>query len=460
MTGDPFFKKAQEIDVVTLSNLQNKAIKAGAEWFKSVFPGTSSRFYLAGYAGSGKSTILPYFIEEAGIDPKDVAFCAPTGKAAKVMTTKLRSIYPGLDPARTIHSLIYTPGRAKADTLEFRLFELQACLATLQQRALEDGQPLGKSPDEIKLKNEIDMVSTELEAAYCDEEKPNFHLNVESNVRDKRLIVVDEASMVGEEIADDLMRFGVPVFAMGDPAQLQPVGDKPGLTQGDPDFFIDEIHRQAADNPIIWLSQRMRNGEIPKHGDYGGMVKIIKPRDDIYTTDVNFSAQVICGTNKRRWKLTKQIRDAMGYTESGPMKDEPLIICRNSRNIPELVNGTFAWNLTDHGDLSGGVARFALDIETEDTGKVHKINVVQSLFEEHQLRQKNAHTCGSQNMYSAKKKFEHMDWGWVITCHKSQGSQWDRVIVHDESSVFREEALNWLYTSCTRAAEELIIVTP
>jgi exodeoxyribonuclease-5 len=442
--------------MVTLSNLQNKAIKSATEWFRNTVPGAESRFYLAGYAGSGKSTILPYMIEQAGIDVRDVAFCAPTGKAAKVMTTKLRSIYPGLEPAKTIHSLIYRPGGAKAEQMEAKLEALHKSFEVKLE-----ADPTFRATDEGKrLFADIKLLQTELDAAYRDDEKPYFHLNLESTVREKRLIVVDEASMVGEHIAEDLLKFGVPVLAMGDPFQLPPVGDNPGLTEGEPDFFLHEIHRQAQDNPIIYMSMQIREGVIPRHGSLGGLVHVVRPRNDTYTLDIDYDAQVICGTHKKRWKLTKEIRKAMGYTTTGPCAGEPLIICKNSRKIPELVNGTFVWNLKDTGDLSDGNAVLPLDIEDEDTGLKHKIRSVQALFEEHSHREKNAHTCSSKAMFQAKKNEEHVDFGFVITGHKSQGSQWQNVIVHDESGAFREDNLKWLYTCCTRASEELVLVMP
>ena len=56
---------------------------------------------------------------------------------------------------------------------------------------------------------------------------------------------------------------------------------------------------------------------------------------------------------------------------------------------------------------------------------------------------------GSQEFY----------WGWIISCHKSQGSQWDNVYVVDESHVFRENKNKWLYTAITRAANSVTIVS-
>ncbi len=58
-----------------------------------------------------------------------------------------------------------------------------------------------------------------------------------------------------------------------------------------------------------------------------------------------------------------------------------------------------------------------------------------------------------------QKRRQSFDYGYAITCHKSQGSAWPRVVVIDESRVFREDARRWLYTAVTRASQELIVVT-
>ena len=51
-------------------------------------------------------------------------------------------------------------------------------------------------------------------------------------------------------------------------------------------------------------------------------------------------------------------------------------------------------------------------------------------------------------------------YGYAISCHKSQGSQWDSVVVIDESKTFGKEANRWLYVAITRASKKLIIIRP
>ena len=151
-------------------------------------------FRLFGYAGTGKTTLARHLAEEAG---GDVVFGAFTGKAAMVLRSR------GCKDARTIHSMIYRP-------------------------------------------KEVDS------------EEPSFVLNEQSAAAHASLIIIDECSMVDEELGRDLLSFGKPVLVLGDPAQLPPVKGGGYFTEAEPDMMLTEVHRQAADNPIIRLSMMVR----------------------------------------------------------------------------------------------------------------------------------------------------------------------------------------------------------
>ncbi|HPE32748.1 MAG TPA: AAA family ATPase, partial [Parvularculaceae bacterium] len=152
-------------------------------------------FRLFGYAGAGKTTLARHLAEGAG---GEVAFAAFTGKAAHVMRQK------GCEGATTIHSLIYRPA------------------------------------DEDEEGALVFAIRRDAPAASAD------------------LIIIDECSMVDEELGRDLLSFGKPVLVLGDPAQLPPVKGGGFFTEAEPDFMLTEIHRQAADNPIIRLSMEIR----------------------------------------------------------------------------------------------------------------------------------------------------------------------------------------------------------
>lgn len=439
---------------------QDDAVKAAKEWYRDnsePHDGVMEApdFYLGGFAGTGKSTILPVIIDSLSLDPELVQFVAPTGKAAKVMSEKLKD-YGINRRARTIHSLIYRPKPLRAELMEKQLRDLKG------QRDIVLGDLAGDpdwkhDPRLVELEKSISLLERDLEKAFDQNEGPQFQLNPESDIRKAKLCVCDEASMVGEGIADDLRSFGIPILAMGDPGQLPPVGDNPGLTARKPDFFLTEIHRQAADNPIIHLATLARQGKSLRPGKYGDGVEVVERIRDNATYDEAREAQIIVGTNRRRWQVTSKLRRALGFRSTGPCAGEPLIICKNSRTIPDLVNGSFVNCVHDVGDLEDG--NVVVKVLAEDElGVQRTILAVQGLFEEHRLMKKGAATAPRFMAFRAKIENEHVDWGWAITCHKSQGSQWDDVILHDESGVFQEDSAKWLYTGITRAAKRLTVV--
>ena len=57
-----------------------------------------------------------------------------------------------------------------------------------------------------------------------------------------------------------------------------------------------------------------------------------------------------------------------------------------------------------------------------------------------------------------RKRYDEFDFGYVLTVHKAQGSQWDSVVLFDELFAFSEGRARWLYTGITRAAKQLTVV--
>lgn len=439
----------------SLSPQQGDAVRKIKHWFQNE---TAMRqvFVMCGFAGTGKSTILPDILDATGLSPGQVAFCAPTGKAAKVMGTKLRAqginVYPS-----TIHSLIYTPKPQKAETLERELEDTRRFVSGL--KAGEIHPPSGDLKADIREgEKKINILVKDLDRAY-DLNDLRFTLNPDSRLinEDIQLIIADEGSMIDKQMAEDMMDFEIPILVMGDPGQLPPVGGDPGFLVGTPDAFLTEVHRQAADNPIIHLATLARKGQRGDYGDYGNGVLIVRSKDDDYTLDLDRDCQVIVGTNKNRWKQTRRMRKEGGFTDTLPHKGEPLIVCRNSRTFPALVNGTQVFSADNHGMAEDGMDRFLAHVFDED-GKRFSMFAYQGLFEEHFGKIKNFSTCSKDRAFRSRIRDHQLDFGWAITCHKAQGSQWDECIVHDDSGSFREDADKWLYTAITRAAERLVIV--
>lgn len=433
--------------------MQEDAVKHVVACIRSGQPLT----YLAGYAGSGKSSILPFILEALGYAPEKVWFAAPTAQAAKVMRSKLKAQKYPKHETTTCHSAIYRARPAPIATLESDLANHDELLA----------QQIASGVDPHKIETQKKLVSRlkeELHNAYR-EDKINFQLNPDSPVQLCDLIVIDEASMVGATMRDDLMSFGVPILAMGDPGQLPPVEDKVGLTAGKPDFFLSEIHRQALDNPIIWLSMLAREGKELPHGKHGTTVEVMlrKSFQEVYT-DINTRPTFLVGMNKTRWATNQLLRQDFGFVQKagdwvGPKAGEPLIIKKNIREYPNLVNGTHCRAISS-AELVKGQAKFQLSFEDDEETTYNHKDVYQGLFEEHFLRKQGEFTAPLPVGYRARKNSIVADWGFACTVHSFQGSQADDVVLIDESSVFRQDARKFLYTGITRAAETLKVLVP
>lgn len=435
---------------ITLSPQQDTAVRTFQEWWQDTgayarHMGDKAPYFLQeGYAGTGKSTVLPFMIEATGLELKDIGFMAPTGKAAKVMTRKMRDQNMGA-VATTIHKQIYRPKGLSAFSIEAEIF-------ALNQRLPHAG---GDETREINQK--LSQLNRDLQRAYM-EDTPSFQINPESAVSECKLLVIDEASMVSEEVADDLRSFGVPILAIGDPGQLPPVGGRPGFCNRKPDHLLEEIHRQAADNPIIWASMQIRAGKdlpVGEHG--GGLLRVVRVSDDDVTYDMTRDVQIICGTNRLRWEITRNTRRLCGFDYMGPMTGEMMICIKNSKDYP-LVNGSMGIVTADTGTLKSGDITCKMFMQDED-GTNYELKCLQAVFEETYLG-KGQSTSPPRAIFMAKQNasVHQFDWAYAITCHKSQGSQWDEVVVHDESMMFRDEWKRWLYTAVTRAAERLTVV--
>lgn len=408
-------------------------------------------FRLFGYAGTGKSTVLPFLVEVTGLQPQHIVFCSPTGKASKVMTKKMRSQDMAAS-ATTIHKAIYRPQALKAYQIEQELFNAQ--------REYQIACETGVKSAIFEAKQRVKLLEKNLERAY-DENAPQFQLNVDSSIDTASLIVVDECSMVDKDMADDLKSFGVPILAMGDPGQLPPISlAGPGFCDTDqPDAMLTEIHRQALENPIIWASMLIREGKQVPMGSHGnGELRVIDRDDDDVTFDLDLDAQIIVGRHEKRWQITRKLRKLCGLNLEGPSKGELMMINRNSRLYGDLVNGSPVMITDSVGKLRDGSVTFVANVVDED-GKEYTLKCLQATLEEHYMGKNNA-SAPKRDVWRAKQdeRTHEMDYGYAITCHKAQGSQWDECVVHDESGVFRKDADRWLYTAVTRAAQKLTLV--
>ncbi|MDD3030641.1 MAG: AAA family ATPase [Alphaproteobacteria bacterium] len=422
------------------SPCQAEAIRKISNWFTSRTT-EQQVFRLFGYAGTGKTTIVRHVVEELGLETMDkqnfcdggVLYGAFTGKAALVMTRKGT-------PALTIHSLIYRVSEATPQEIE----RVEKELADLVARVGQMG-PAERTFALTQIKR--------LELRLMDIHTPRFVLNEQSLVRDADLLVLDEVSMVGEEMANDLLAFGTPILVLGDPGQLPPIKGEGAFTDTVPDVMLTEIHRQAETSAIIRLATMARqNIDIP-FGQHDAFVWKMAQRDVTFDQMLN-GGQVLCGLNATRIRLNSGMKRAAGFEETYPTGRGEKIICLKNRHDLGIVNGMFL-ELSDIRDEDA--YRFSAEARTEDGQQLPgRQRFYKGHFDDHVHYDKNRLT---RDWREIKNIIESV-WGYAITCHKSQGSQWENVIVFDDKFGHRKPEIRarWLYTAITRAEKGLVIL--
>ena len=408
---------------------QQRANNLIAEWF---FNTDDQIFVLAGYAGTGKTFLIDYVVKEtlflkAG---EEVVFTSPTGKAAVNIIQKGTL-------AGTVHSLIYIRNEDDFDVDE-------------------NGEILREGKISFYKREKID-------------EKI-------------RLIIVDEASMINEEMLRDLLSFGVKCLFCGDGAQLPPInGDCRLLTS--PSYQLTEIVRQAQDDPIVQVATMARRGEAIPYGNYGTSV-CVRPRNSLSAYDRKRlfmqADQIICGRNRTRTLLNSEIRGYMGLpaTQTLPTDGEKVICTLNDWEKPldderkfHLVNGVIG-RASEVNECFDDLATMTFTPDFLDKGVTVPFDT--GIFTSGEY----THWYGDravtmvdgtvvhENNFAilhrlkavAEEPIARFEFAYAITCHKAQGSEFDFVIVFDESWVFGEERNRWLYTAITRAKKKLLIL--
>jgi len=376
---------------------------------------------VGGYAGTGKTTLICELRKEIYKKfPKlSVAFVTFTGKASSVLKSKLDIFginYPE-DYIGTIHGLIY-----KAEVRY-----------------------------DIKLKTYVIT---------------GWKLKDDSEVW-YDIIIIDEASMVSKQIWDDLGKFCKTIIGVGDHGQLPPIGDQFNLLSNT-DLRLTEIHRQALDSPIIYLSKFVREeGYIPFNKFFSKDVFKLSWENDrckyIWNNKVVFDEDLIilCGFNTTRCYLNEQIREKLSYTKKVPYPGERIVCLVNNHDL-KIMNGqigTVRWVMPEDYDL------YRMTIDMGSNSDFTECMISNKCFGEvtYTMYDKSQH-FKQQQKYSIKKGFgrvDFFDYGYVMSVHKSQGSEWSKVIVFEQRSKHWDDEYyaRWLYTAITRAGKKLFIIS-
>lgn len=391
---------------VEWSPQQREAQRLVGEWRRR---GSRPYFVLAGYAGTGKTTLARHLA--AGVAGK-VYFAAFTGKAAHVLRRT------GIE-ASTIHRLIYLP----RDKCGARLALLERELARLREDLPEEA---------ARLRREIAAERENLR-------RPDFTLNEDSPLRGAALLVIDEYSMVDERMGEDLLGFGCPILALGDPGQLPPVRGTRYF--GAPDFTLEEVHRQAAESPVLRLATLAREGRRLPKGEHGeSRVLTWSAVSGAKLVSMMLGAdQILVGLNVTRKKINAEVRRQLGRSGPLPEVGDKLVCLRNNPD-EGLLNGQI-WT------VAGARARAFLELElVGEEGERARCLSHRGPFE------------GKDAPLDpiSRKRANDFDFGYALTVHKAQGSQWDRVVLCDEWR--GTDRQKWLYTGITRAAESVTIL--
>jgi len=360
---------------------------------------------VGGYAGTGKTTLIGAFRQELQRRSPQikVGFACYTGKASQILKQKLQeqnAVYPD-DFCGTIHSLIYSP----------------------------------MVDDEGK----ITSWRRNLEIPY-------------------QLLVIDEASMITEEIWSDLCSYHLPIIAVGDHGQLPPIGGEFNLMQN-PQLRLEQLHRHAQGNPIIEIATLARTtGAIPYQTFSPTVKKIPRNSDEVndlcenLLSSVNSDVLLLCGNNWTRTALNKRVRQLRAYESTQPQLHESLICLKNNYTAEggPIYNGMIGQleKLTVAGD-----DWYEVEIYFPDQDQLY-----QGKISQHQFNQEKV----IETVKSLPRSLigDRFDFGYALTVHKAQGSQAETVMVFEERSKYwdQEQWQRWLYTAVTRAVKNLYIV--
>lgn len=390
-----------------LSAQQRKALQLIEGWRA----GPEQVFRLFGYAGTGKSTLARY------LSGPRTLFAAYTGKAAHELGKK------GVH-AQTLHSLIYLAAPRSKEVV-------QALERELQQELERQPQDLDRIKGlQVDLQNEIER-----------HRSPRWTVNPKSALKEADLLVVDEVSMVDKQMGQDILSFEKKVLVLGDPAQLPPVGGGGFFTKQEPDFLLTEVHRQSQDSPVLMLANHVRVGDALDQGRWGQSA--VMPKGQLGVADLAAHDQVICGTNATRRRLNAALRAHLGRRSRDPVPGDRVVCLRNNHDLG-LLNGS-QWVV--HAAFSLNEDKVTLQLESEE-GDHMDVVAWRHWFDgrEDDLRPWQV------------QEAQAFDYANAITCHKAQGSQWDKVFVVDESTVFGRDHRRWLYTAITRASESVTVV--
>lgn len=441
-------------------------------------------FILKGYAGTGKTTMLRLFIDELRQRNLKFKLLASTGRAAKIVNNITSC------KTKTVHGLIYTFNELNQDI----------------QKIVDERSTTGVDKSGQLLLN-FDLVTVNPE-----DSNNNFYIIDEASmVSDKTEVDAAQAIFGSGKLLTDLLSYdkkGKFIF-VGDECQLPPVSQdfSPALSD---DYFsktysynvnqaiLTEIIRQKSDNDLIVASKRIRDlynnppnikwAKFPFKGYrnikiYSDQASLLKAYIDNISKNGYNNSTLICFSNKQCNTLTSIIRPMMGLYGNLIQKNDLLLVTQNNY-ISGLMNGDLvAVEEVGIREKRAGLTFLKISVRDLFSNEVYsqfiienvlynnQINLTQveqkELFIDYFIRMKEKGI--KQNSVTFKKNMfidPYLNalravYGFALTCHKSQGGEWDHVYLDISKSVPAIEkpyVYQWIYTAMTRAKVQLHLV--
>lgn len=435
-------------------------------------------FVLKGYAGTGKTTLIGHVVKWLKDEGYTPVLLATTGRAAKVLENKTGK------EASTIHSCIY-------------VF------------------------DEVEGKDETgkDAWNSDTGQLFL-----NFDLRSSNTTAENAVYIVDEASMISHEVEekahtarfgsgsllDDFFQFtqGRKVIFVGDPCQLPPVAENPFSAALDVHFLqrrygiqavsveLREILRQDAGSEILRIAGKFRDSIIsetyqpyPKVKLPSGANAQLYPDDQAllksYVQQLRDGgwdkAIMLCHANWQCSRLNTSIRQQLGYRDT-LHPGELLMVVQNSYNV-DLANGDQVLvEAVSHDCHLAGLDFLNVTVRALHNQAQYQTKLIQNLLHsedpglgsEHVKRllidfDQRMRNRGIRRNSETYRQFMLIDpylnalrakFGYAITCHKSQGGEWEHVFLNIYKSIYGMKGANlyrWYYTALTRAQQRLHI---
>lgn len=480
----------QQEQAITLTKSQANAL----DRFKQFISDPSAKvFILKGYAGTGKTTLVRLFTKELEANGCLFSLLASTGRAAKILCNITE------EPTHTVHSEIYKFTKLSQD--------LEQLAKQQEQLAKQQEQPHADETGQLYLNFEL-MPKTK-------DENPLEHYYIvdeASMVSDARDPVAAQAVFGSGKLLHDLLLYddmGKFIF-VGDICQLPPVTQNfsPAL---DARYLLSQyrikayeceltqVMRQSGDNDIVLSAQQMRRlyhnppmqqkwAKFPLKG-YSN-IHILHSQTELISRYVECvreggfnSSTMLCLENKQAAQTTQLLRPIFGHRTCMLEKGDLLLITQNNY-ITGLMNGDLVV-VEEVGAqiLRAGLTFINVKVKELFTGRTvshlmisevlysNATNISQanhrSLYIDFYYRMKaNDVDQGSEEFYQAMMVDPYLNalravFGYVLTCHKSQGGEWDNVFIdipRKFSAMPKPYVYQWLYTAMTRARKELYVV--